>query len=82
MVREAEKSLYAQELEETPAFLGGPYNLVDWKPKRAEHDFFRAQCPRVGELAPDFTLPLVDGGELTLSELRGMPVGMELGSIT
>jgi cytochrome c biogenesis protein CcmG/thiol:disulfide interchange protein DsbE len=30
--------------------------------------------PQVGEPAPDFTLPLFDGGELTLSELQGKVV--------
>jgi peroxiredoxin Q/BCP len=30
--------------------------------------------PAVGELAPDFTLPTDDGGELTLSALRGRSV--------
>lgn len=28
----------------------------------------------VGRLAPDFTLPLLDGGSLTLGGLRGKPV--------
>ncbi len=82
MVREAEKAAYDKELEETPEFLGGLYNLVDWKPKRAEHEFLRTMAPRAGEMAPDFTLPSIDGGEVTLSSLRGLPVVMELGSIT
>lgn len=30
--------------------------------------------PQVGKPAPDFTLPLLDGGTVTLSELRGKPV--------
>lgn len=30
--------------------------------------------PRVGSLAPDFTLPTLDGGSVTLSQLRGHPV--------
>lgn len=29
---------------------------------------------RVGQLAPDFTLPTLEGGEMTLSELRGQAV--------
>ena len=37
---------------------------------------------RAGEVALDFTLPKLDGGTLTLSELRGQPVLIELGSIT
>ena len=30
--------------------------------------------PEIGSVAPDFTLPTVGGGEVTLSELRGRPV--------
>lgn len=30
--------------------------------------------PQAGKLAPDFSLPLIDGGKVTLSELRGKPV--------
>jgi len=33
-------------------------------------------------LAPDFTLPALDGGSLSLDELRGLPVVLELGSMT
>ncbi|MCH8110010.1 MAG: redoxin domain-containing protein [Chloroflexi bacterium] len=35
-----------------------------------------------GEPAPDFTLPPLDGGEVTLSKLKGKPVMIEFGSIT
>lgn len=31
-------------------------------------------APEVGKLAPDFTLATLTGSEITLSELRGMPV--------
>ncbi len=30
--------------------------------------------PEIGSVPPDFTLPVVGGGEVTLSELRGQPV--------
>lgn len=30
--------------------------------------------PEVGQVAPDFTLPSTQGGELTLSSLRGKKV--------
>ncbi len=33
-----------------------------------------ATAPLPGALAPDFTLTTLDGGEITLSELRGQPV--------
>jgi cytochrome oxidase Cu insertion factor (SCO1/SenC/PrrC family) len=36
----------------------------------------------VGSEAPDFTLPLLDGGKLTLSSLRGKNVVLEFGNIT
>lgn len=35
-----------------------------------------------GDAAPDFELPLVDGGTLRLSELRGKPVLLHFGSFT
>lgn len=38
---------------------------------------------RAGEVAPDFTLPLVDGGgEVTLSSLRDKPTVLVFGSLT
>lgn len=78
----AAEALEDPELSESPEFLGGLYNLVVWKPKTAEHDFFRRRAPKVGEMAPDFTLPRLEGDELTLSSLRGKPVAIEFGSIT
>lgn len=35
-----------------------------------------------GDVAPDFTLPRVDGGELSLRELRGQAVLLHFGSFT
>jgi hypothetical protein len=66
----------------SPEFLGCNYNLTIWKPTRAEREYFRNEGPRVGMLAPDFTLPVLDGGSLSLDELRGLPVVLELGSMT
>jgi cytochrome oxidase Cu insertion factor (SCO1/SenC/PrrC family) len=37
---------------------------------------------RAGEEPMDFTLPSLDGGEVTLSALRGKPVLIEFGSAT
>jgi hypothetical protein len=37
---------------------------------------------RAGDEAIDFTLPTLDGGSVTLSDLRGKPVLIEFGSIT
>lgn len=37
-------------------------------------DVPRAAMPAVGDVAPDFTLATDEGGELTLSSLRGRPV--------
>ncbi len=53
-----------------------------WKPKTAEHEYLRTMAPKVAEMATDFTLPLLDGGEVTLSSLRGKPVMIEFGSVT
>ena len=81
-VAAAQQAMGDPEVAETPEFLGGPYNLVIWKPKTAEHEFFRNRAPKVGEMAPDFTLPNLDGGEFALSSLRGKPLVIEFGSIT
>ena len=81
MVREAAGKADAA-LDESPEFLGRDYNLVLWKPTRAEREFFRNEGPRVGDMAPEFTLPSIDGGEVSLESLRGLPVVLELGSMT
>ena len=78
----AEQFALHPEMDEPPEFLGGPYNLSVWQPKDAEHRRFQENAPRAGEPMPDFTLPLLDGGELTLSSLRGKPVMIEFGSVT
>ena len=67
---------------ESAEFLGSLYNLVVWKPEDAEHEYFRNHAPKVAAMTADFTLPSLDGGEVTLSSLRGKPVVMEFGSIT
>ena len=82
MVREAENEQSAA-MEDAPAdFLGRDYNLTIWRPTRSERAFFRNEGPRVGMMAPDFTLPSLDGGMVSLEEMRGMPVVLELGSMT
>ena len=71
-----------QEVRTETEFLGRPYNFADWRPTDAERAYFQAEGPKVGQMAPDFTLPSLDGEELTLSSLRGKPVMIEFGSIT
>ena len=78
----AEQFALHPEMDEPLDFLGGPYNLSVWQPKDAEHRQFQQNAPRAGEPMPDFTLPLLDGGELTLSSLRGKPMMIEFGSVT
>lgn len=78
----AEQFALRPDLDEPEEFLGGPYNLSVWQPKDAEHRQFQENAPRAGEVMPDFTLPVLDGGELTLSSLRGKPVMIEFGSVT
>ena len=74
MVRETEPKL--------TEFLGQPYNFIDWVKTVSEREnYLRNQVVRAGEVAPDFTLPLLEGGELSLSDLRGKPVMIECGSI-
>ena len=78
----AEQFALHPEMDEPLDFLDGPYNLSVWQPKDAEHRQFQQNAPRAGEPMPDFTLPLLDGEELTLSSLRGKPVMIEFGSVT
>jgi hypothetical protein len=42
----------------------------------------RSKGVKPGELAPDFTLALTDGGAVTLSHLRDKPVLLHFGSFT
>jgi hypothetical protein len=75
MAREAE--------QKQTEFLGQPYNFIDWVKSTSEREhYLRYEVVRAGELAPDFALPLLEGGELSLSDLRGKPVMIEFGSIT
>ncbi len=63
-------------------FFGKEYNFDIWGgPNKDMHAHFRSIF-HAGEPAPEFTLPLLDGGEVTLSRLRGKPVMIEFGSIT
>ena len=63
-------------------WLGREYNYDVWKPSNPELKLLRTEVAHAGDRAPDFTLPLLDGGELRLSDLRGKPVMIEFGSIT
>ena len=63
-------------------WLGRTYNYDVWSASIPELKLFRAEIAHAGDRAPDFTLPLLDGGELTLSSLRGKPVVIEFGSIS
>lgn len=62
-------------------FLGREYNFDVWKPSMAHFDYFKTTT-HAGEPAPAFTLPSLDGDEVSLSKLRGKPVMIEFGSIT
>ncbi len=62
-------------------FHGYEYNYdVSQYPTQTLVDFNRIM--RAGEVAEDFILPSLDGGDVTLSELRGKPVLIEFGSAT
>ena len=62
-------------------FLGEEYNYEGWVKRPDEAAYFK-EVARAGSTAPDFTLPSLDGKDLTLSSLRGKPVVIEFGSIT
>ena len=63
-------------------FVGRPYNFSEWRSTLEEREYFRSTVARAGDPAPDFTLPALDGAEVTLSSFRGTPVMIEFGSIT
>jgi hypothetical protein len=73
MVREATNDPANITDDEVPEFLGRPYNLTIWKQTRAEREFFRNDGPRAGS---------IDGGVVSLESMRGLPVVLELGSMT
>lgn len=63
----------------------GEYNFEHFTTKHLVRDArrtVRAAGIAPGELAPDFTLPVVGGGTLVLAELRGRPVVLHFGSYT
>ena len=60
---------------------GQEYNYDIWIPSDEKFEDFKSVV-HAGEPAPDFTLPLLDGGEVTLSRLKGKPVMIEFGAIT
>ena len=62
-------------------FFGREYNYDMWTPSKGEYENLR-QIAHAGDRAPDFALPSLDGGDVTLSKLRGKPVMIEFGSIT
>lgn len=62
-------------------YFGREYNYEVWSPSTGEFAAFKT-ITHAGDVAPDFTLPTLDGREVTLSRLRGMPVVIEFGSIT
>ena len=72
------------KVDETAAaeFVGRPYNFSEWRSTLEEREYFRSTVARAGDPAPDFTLPALDGTEVTLSSFRGTPVMIEFGSIT
>lgn len=53
--------------------LGIPWIWINRVPVVAQPDFTTPQ-PAVDHPAPDFTLPMLDGGNFTLSEQQGTPV--------
>jgi hypothetical protein len=62
-------------------FYGHPYNY-DASPYLQEPHTDLRQIMPTGERALDFTIPSLDGDEVTLSALTGKPVMIEFGSIT
>ena len=62
-------------------YFGREYNYDVWTPSVSEFQLIKTVA-MAGDQPPDFTLPTLDRGTLTLSDLRGKPVVLEFGSIT
>jgi|ETNmetMinimDraft_16_1059900.scaffolds.fasta_scaffold458067_1 cytochrome oxidase Cu insertion factor (SCO1/SenC/PrrC family) len=62
-------------------FLGEEYNYEIFRRSETGFALFRTVA-HAGDPMPDFTLPSLDGEEVTLSSLRGKPMMIEFGSIT
>lgn len=59
------------------------YNYDTFRRDMVQKDMSFDGGPRPGELAPDFDLPMINGGRFRLSAHRGeRPVLIEFGSIT
>ena len=54
--------------------LGALWTLISRGPESSSQQSGVPPNPKEGFTAPDFTLDLLDGGQLSLSELRGHPV--------
>lgn len=65
--------LCAASVDLAPPTTGGPIDEVRFDPNAG---------PQVGAAAPDFTLPSIDGGQVSLSSFRGRPVVVQFGSYT
>ena len=76
----SEEELMTRQMDEAAA----TYNFDTFRVDKNRNFFhlFQTEVVRTGVRAPDFTLPDLDGGEVTLSALRGQPVMIEFGSIT
>lgn len=76
----------ADLFERLPDKLPEPaYNFAHFRFEHLREDARRTLARagiRPGELAPDFELPLVGGGTLRLSDLRGKPALLHFGSFT
>ncbi|HLE52899.1 MAG TPA: TlpA disulfide reductase family protein [Anaerolineales bacterium] len=58
--------------------LGAGWTLLSRVPSTAANSGAQPASPRQGFAAPDFTLDLLGGGKVTLSDLRGKPIVVNL----
>lgn len=58
--------------------LGAVWTFISRVPESSSQQSGPPPNPKEGFTAPDFTLDLLDGGQLTLSDLRGHPVVLNL----
>ena len=62
-------------------FMGREYNYHTWTPSVGAFNALK-EMSHAGDMAPDFTLPDLEGKQLRLSDLKGKPIVIEFGAIT
>lgn len=81
----AEVTVRFAEMDQSQKKSTEEYNFTRFRSKHLLSDAWRTWKGtgiQPGEIAPDFTMPKLSGGTVSLSELRGKPMLLHFGSFT